>query len=114
MPVSAACLRVLAVVEADRDELARARDRRADARSLRNDWHLLEVDRADRLQLFWREPVRRDVRNEQRQVALHPSGVERAGALGTDGAMPEKLHPFLPCRINRFNAYKNLLSVCHH
>jgi len=66
---------VLAVVEADRDELAYAGYRGADTRVCGHDRHLLEVDRRDGAQLLRGEPVRRDVRNEKGKVALDASAV---------------------------------------
>ena len=61
---------MLAVVEADRDELAWAADRRANASRLGNYRHLLEVNRPDRAQLVRREPIGRDVGNQKGQVAF--------------------------------------------
>ena len=84
------------------------RDRRADARPFRNDRHLLEVDRAIARSFSGASQSGVMSGTSSDRSRLTPLRVERAGALGTDGAMPEKLHPFLPCRINRFNAYKNL------
>ena len=79
--------RVVAIVEADRDDLADPGDGHAEARTARDERQRRDIDRGHR-----GERVRRDVGDERGEVADASGPVDEPGLLGAARAITAELH----------------------